>query len=87
MKIRIRDFAVLICLIIAVNIPVRAVNDTIIIRSDTDTEMITANLDSLVNNWYVKLALGNNPGLFSDDTTGVMFSDSIYKEDLVRSIP
>jgi membrane-bound lytic murein transglycosylase D len=84
MKMRIRDFVALICLIIAVNIPARAVNDTIIIRSDTDTEKITADLDSLVNTWYVKLALANNPGLFSDDTTGVMYSDSIYKERLGR---
>ena len=79
---RIRDFAVIICLTLAVNVQASAVNDTIIIRSDTTTEKITADLDSLVNSWYVKLALANNPGLLSDDTTGVMFSDSIYKDRL-----
>jgi len=81
---RIRDFAVIVCLSLAVNIQASAVNDTIIIRSDSTTEKITADLDSLVNSWYVKLALTNNPGLISDDTTGVMFSDSIYKERLGR---
>ncbi len=81
---RIRDFAVVICLSLAVNTQASAVNDTIIIRSDSTTDKITADLDSLVNSWYVKLALTNNPGLISDDTTGVMFSDSIYKERLGR---
>jgi len=81
---RIRDFAVVICLSLAVNIQASAVNDTIIIRSDSTTDKITTDLDSLVNSWYVKLALTNNPGLISDDTTGVMFSDSIYKERLGR---
>jgi len=79
---RIRDFAVIICLTLAVNVQASAVNDTIIIRSDSTNEKITADLDSLVNSWYVKLALANNPGLLSDDTTGVMFSDSIYKDRL-----
>jgi len=81
---RIRDLAIIICLTLSVNINASAVNDTIIIRSDSTTEKITADLDSLVNSWYVKLALTNNPELISDDTTGVMFSDSIYKERLGR---
>lgn len=79
---RIRDFAVIICLTVVLSIEASAVNDTIIIRSDSTTDKIAADLDSLVNSWYVKLALADNPGLLSDDTTVVMFSDSIYKERL-----
>jgi membrane-bound lytic murein transglycosylase D len=81
---RIRDLVIIICLTLAVNINTSAVNDTIIIRSDSTTEKITADLDSLVNSWYVKLALTNKPELISEDTTIVMFSDSVYKERLGR---
>ena len=58
------------------------VNDTIIIRSDTTSEKITTDLDSLVNSWYVKMALANTPEFFSNDTSGIMLSDSVYKERL-----
>lgn len=52
--------------------------DTIIIRSDPGIEKITADLDSLVNTWYVKMALQNNPDIFSNDTAGVQYADSVY---------
>jgi membrane-bound lytic murein transglycosylase D len=54
------------------------VSDTIIIRSDIYSEKITADLDSLVNSWYVKMALANNPQYFSDDTAGTVYPDSVY---------
>lgn len=59
-------------------------SDTIIIKSDISTERISADLDSLVNSWYVKTALINNPGIFSDDTVGVQFSDSVYNDRIGR---
>ena len=33
------------------------VNDTIIIKSDESTEIIERDLDSLLNNWFVKMSL------------------------------
>jgi len=81
---RIRDFVTIICIALTVNINAIAVNDTIIIRSDTSADIITANLDSLVNSWYVKMALADNPDLLSDDSNGIMFTDSVYKERLGR---
>ena len=35
------------------------VNDTIIIKPDDSVEIITRDLDSLVSNWYVKMAYSN----------------------------
>jgi len=60
------------------------VADTIIIRSDPNAEKIAADLDSLVNSWYVKMALLNNPDKFSDDTAGVQYPDSVYRGRLDR---
>jgi membrane-bound lytic murein transglycosylase D len=61
-----------------INVMATADSDTIIIRSDVETERITADLDSLVNSWYVKLALGNDPDIFSNDTVGIQYPDSVY---------
>jgi len=57
----------LIILLFAAILRVQAysVPDTIIIRSDAGIEKITADLDSLVNCWYVKMALQNDPDIFS----------------------
>jgi peptidoglycan lytic transglycosylase D len=60
------------------------VNDTIIIKSDISTEKISADLDSLVNSYYVKMALLNNPENFSDDTAGIEYPDTVYKNRLDR---
>jgi membrane-bound lytic murein transglycosylase D len=60
-------------------------NDTIIIKSDNSTERITADLDSLINTWYVKLAVKNLPQDFQDDTVGYRLADSIY-ENRIRKI-
>jgi membrane-bound lytic murein transglycosylase D len=56
--------------------------DTIIIRSDIESEKISTDLDSLVNTWYVKLALQNNPEVTSNDTSIVKLSDTEYEERL-----
>jgi len=61
-----------------INANASAVTDTIIIKSDNSSEKINADLDSLVNSWYVKLALQNNPGIFSNDTVGIQYADSVY---------
>jgi membrane-bound lytic murein transglycosylase D len=60
------------------NVMASAGNDTIIIRSNIDTEKITTDLDSLVNSWYVKMALQNDPDIFSNDTAGIQYPDSVY---------
>ncbi|MGD0341815.1 MAG: transglycosylase SLT domain-containing protein [Bacteroidales bacterium] len=62
--------------------------DTLIIRSDVDSEKISTDLDSLVTSWYVKIALQNNPNFFSDDTVGIEYPDSVYKSrlDKINSI-
>jgi membrane-bound lytic murein transglycosylase D len=62
--------------------------DTIIIKSDIESEKISTDLDSLVNTWYVKLALQNNPDFFAGDTTGVEYPDSVYRSrlDKINSI-
>ena len=53
-------------------------SDTIIIKSDPNAEKISADLDSLVNSWYVKMAMMNDINTFSDDTGGVQYPDSVY---------
>jgi membrane-bound lytic murein transglycosylase D len=59
-------------------------SDTIIIKSDINTEKISADLDSLVSSWYIKTALLNNPDLFSDDTAGVQYPDSVYEDRISK---
>ena len=56
-----------------------AVNDTIILNSEIYSEKISADLDSLVNSWYVRMAMKENPEDFNYDSVGVEFSDSVYK--------
>ncbi|MCU0473081.1 MAG: transglycosylase SLT domain-containing protein [Bacteroidales bacterium] len=75
-------FAILFTVII--NAGASSITDTIIIKSDIGSEKITSDLDSLVNSWYVKLALQNNPGIFSNDTAGIQYSDSVYKNRISR---
>jgi membrane-bound lytic murein transglycosylase D len=57
-----------------------AVNDTIILNSEIYAEKISADLDSLVNSWYVRMAMKNYPEDFNNDSVGVAFSDSVYVE-------
>jgi membrane-bound lytic murein transglycosylase D len=52
--------------------------DTIIIKSDNNTDRITRDLDSLVSSWYVKVAINPINGGFSSDTAGLQYSDAVY---------
>lgn len=61
-----------------------SVNDTIILNSETSAEKITRDLDSLVNSWYVKMAIKNAPADFSSDSVIKEFSDSVYIQKLSR---
>lgn len=59
-----------------------SVTDTIIIKSDNSTDRITRDLDSLVNSWYVRIALSASPEEFQGDTAIMQFSDSLYTKRL-----
>ncbi len=59
-----------------------AANDTIILKSEIYTEKITRDLDSLVNSWYVKMAVRQYPDMAESDTETVMFTDSVYLQRL-----
>jgi membrane-bound lytic murein transglycosylase D len=64
------------------NLNASAVNDTIIISSDNNTERITRDLDSLLNTWYVKLALIAEPEEFHGDTLAFQLPDEVYESRL-----
>jgi membrane-bound lytic murein transglycosylase D len=74
----------LIVFLLTLNAKAISLSDTIIIKSDGSVEKISADLDSLVNSWYVKMALFNNPQQFSGDTAGVQYPDSVYIDRLDR---
>ena len=59
-----------------------SISDTIIIKSDASAEQITSDLDSLVNNWYVSLALQDDNFMQGPDSIGTEYSDSLYKSRL-----
>ncbi|MBS1231513.1 MAG: LysM peptidoglycan-binding protein [Bacteroidetes bacterium] len=63
---------------------VSAVNDTIILNSEIYTEKISADLDSLVSSWYVRMAIKDHPEDFMNDSTGTEFPDTIYKQRLIK---
>ncbi len=71
-------------ILITINSVASAINDTIILKSEPYQEKITRDLDSLVNSWYVKLAMQNNHGQFEGDSTGIEYSDSVYNDRLSR---
>ena len=52
--------------------------DTIIIKSDDSTERIGRDLDSLLNSWYVQLAVKNLPAEYTGDTNVLQYPDSVY---------
>lgn len=79
-----KNLLIAISLLLILKASGSALSDTIIIRSDINTEKISADLDSLVNSWYVKTALMNNPGIFSDDTAGVQYADTVYEHRISR---
>jgi hypothetical protein len=53
--------------------------DTIIIKSDNSSERIAQDLDSLVNTWYVKIAIKNYHSENNIDTLGMQCPDSVYE--------
>ena len=58
-------------------------NDTIIIKSDNSSDRIARDLDSLVNTWYVKIAVKNNTES-TNDTVGFSCPDSVYKDRISK---
>jgi membrane-bound lytic murein transglycosylase D len=60
------------------NVNASVLTDTIIIKSESSTEKIARDLDSLVNTWYVKMNSNPNPGEFSGDSSILQYSDSVY---------
>jgi len=61
------------------NATASSVSDTLVIKSDSSNyERISNDLDSLINTWYVKLALANNPNEFHGDTTILQCPDTVY---------
>ena len=61
-----------------------AVNDTIILRSELYSEKITRDLDSLVNSWYVKMALKEFSWESGNDSAGKEYPDSLYLKRLMK---
>jgi membrane-bound lytic murein transglycosylase D len=55
-----------------------SVNDTIILNSEIYAEKISADLDSLVNSWYVRMAMEGHPDDFMGDSAGIEYPDTIY---------
>src|SRR5512140_3027791 len=66
----------------AIALNASTVNDTIILKSENYSEKITRDLDSLVNSWYVKLALKDLPYKFENDSMKHEYPDSLYLERL-----
>ncbi len=67
------------------NVKGATVSDTLTIRPDTiSTQHVNDDLDSLVNNWYVKMALKNHPEISVSDTIGIEYPDSLYISRIAR---
>jgi membrane-bound lytic murein transglycosylase D len=58
--------------------------DTVNVKPDESTERITDDLDSLVSNWYVKMAFNNIRSIPSGDTSIVQVPDSLYVNRLSK---
>jgi len=58
--------------------------DTIIIKDDASSERIDRDLDSLVNTWYVKIAIKNLPAGYQADSIGFTCPDSIYESRISK---
>jgi membrane-bound lytic murein transglycosylase D len=57
--------------------------DTIIIKADNSSERFANDLDSLVNTWYVKMAI-QNLNDSTVDTLALQMSDDVYEQRLSR---
>ena len=74
---------VLTLLVVLFPFMLHAENDTIIIRNDDSTELIERDLDSLLNNWFIRMSVDRNDLLQQDSVIGE-FSDSVYKDRIGR---
>jgi membrane-bound lytic murein transglycosylase D len=61
-----------------------AENDTIILKSDDTIDRISMDLDSLANDWYVRLTLNGNVQSEVNDSAIIEFPDSIYEDRISR---
>lgn len=68
----------------AIALNASTVNDTIILKSEIYSEKITRDLDSLVNSWYVKMALKDLNYKFENDSMGREYPDSLYTDRLSK---
>ena len=75
-----RRIVILIAGIIFVNVPVSAVNDTIITGSDS--EFIERKLDSLTHIWFLERMVPGEDNFAEDALPVVEFPDSVYRERL-----
>jgi membrane-bound lytic murein transglycosylase D len=82
MKLR-KKIVTLIFLILPLYLNASPLNDTIIIKNDDSTDIITRNLDSLMNSWYIRLALKDFPDFSADSVIGE-FPDSVYEERITK---
>lgn len=79
-----RYTAILITILFATQFARASDTDTIIIKTDDSTERIARDLDSLINTWYVKLAIKDNNATFHNDSIGVEYPDSVYYSRLSK---
>lgn len=64
---------------VALPVLASAENDTIIIRDDYSTERIENDLDSLLNNWFIRMSAERAEVAATDSIIGA-FPDTVYKE-------
>jgi membrane-bound lytic murein transglycosylase D len=57
--------------------------DTVFVKADRSSDRIARDLDSLVNTWYVKIAIKNNIGE-KEDTVGFSIPDTLYVSRLSK---
>ena len=79
MRIKLLIFSLMVLALQAGNLG--AVTDTTYVDSKEDVDRITADLDSLVSSWYLRLALANNPYVVAD-SMGTEYPDSVYSSRL-----
>ena len=62
----------------------KAQSDTIMLIADDSSEKISRDLDSLLNTWYVSLALKNTPQQYPDNIVVAEYHDSVYIDRLSK---
>ena len=74
----------LLFLVVFINIKGFSAPDTLIVNTDDSAQKIGRDLDSLVNTWYVKIALKQNLGEYHGDTALLQCPDSVYENRISR---